>query len=263
MVQYERFGCSSWAKSLLSSFGRTIMGKAIRESFFFKLGWEKFRMENAYLITEKQRTILVYADYLKLAGKKQNISPTWKCLWKTLIWEKKHHSLIMCIWVAFKEDAKQARMLWIITEVRLKLGFLLVLWKNYQKRKLQGNLRQTLSLRGPMTWKVMRRNAWKDVASWRIKEFNNYIKSQHHAWMTIIFKTKKNGSVGEMYLLSAHKWLWNVLGSYWWTRYLACEQTCSCSHKITLGFWQNSSGPLDSNPVHWHQISSRRHFDQR
>ena len=30
--------------------------------------------------------------------------------------------------------------------------------ENYKKLKLQGNLRQTLFLHDPMTWKVMRRN---------------------------------------------------------------------------------------------------------
>ena len=32
MVQYGRSGCSSWAESVRSSFGRTIVGKPIRES---------------------------------------------------------------------------------------------------------------------------------------------------------------------------------------------------------------------------------------
>ena len=52
-----------------------------------------------------------------------------------------------------------------ITKECLNLGFLLVLWKNYQKLKLKGMLRQTLSLHGTMTWKVMRRSAWKDIAN--------------------------------------------------------------------------------------------------
>ena len=50
-------------------------------------------------------------------------------------------------------------------------------------------------LHGPVTWKVMQRNAWKDIAEWRIKRRNYYTKSRRHAWMTI--NLKKNASVGE------------------------------------------------------------------
>ena len=33
------------------------------------------------------------------------------------------------------------------------------------------NLKQTFP-HGPMTWKVMQRNAWKDIANWRTKRLN-------------------------------------------------------------------------------------------
>ena len=38
MFQYGRSGRSSWAKYVLSSFGRTVMGQAIRESSITKNG---------------------------------------------------------------------------------------------------------------------------------------------------------------------------------------------------------------------------------
>ena len=49
-----------------------------------------------------------------------------------------------------------------------------------------------------MTWKVTQRNVWKEIANLRIKRINNYTKSQHHAWMTINSKKRKNESVGEL-----------------------------------------------------------------
>ena len=70
--------------------------------------------------------------------------------------------------------------------------------EKYQKPKLQGNLTQTLSSHGPMTWKAMRRNALKDIANLHIKRLNNYTMSQHRAWMTINLKKKKNKAVGEL-----------------------------------------------------------------
>ena len=40
--------------------------------------------------------------------------------------------------------------------------------------------------------KVMQRNAWKNIANWRIKQTDSYTKSQHHA-LTTTNSTKKNG----------------------------------------------------------------------
>ena len=110
----------------------------------------------------------------------------------------------MFIWVALKENVKSARILWIITEVCLNLGFLLVLWKSYQKLELQGNLRQTLSLHGSMTWKVMQRNAWKDIANVRIKQVSNNTKSQRLFMDDHQLKDEENGSVGELATVCTH-----------------------------------------------------------
>ena len=63
-------------------------------------------------------------------------------------------------------------------------------------------------LHGPMTWKVMQRNAWKGIANWRTKQLNSQTKSQHHAWMIINLKKKMDQLVN--YLLFAHKWFWNA-----------------------------------------------------
>ena len=51
------------------------------------------------------------------------------------------------------------------------------------------NQTQTRSL-GLMIWKVMRRNAWKDVANWRIRRLSNCIKSLHHVVTNITSKRK-------------------------------------------------------------------------
>ena len=40
------------------------------------------------------------------------------------------------------------------------------------------------------TWKVMPRNVWNDIVSWRTKGLNNSTKYQLHALMTIISKKK-------------------------------------------------------------------------
>ena len=53
MVQYGRSSCSSWAESVRSSLSRTIVGKAIWESFLNMVG-KKFQIGNAYLWTSKK-----------------------------------------------------------------------------------------------------------------------------------------------------------------------------------------------------------------
>ena len=42
----------------------------------------------------------------------------------------------------------------------------------------------------PLTWKITRRNVWKEIANLRIKRLHNKTKSQHHAWNTINLKKK-------------------------------------------------------------------------
>ena len=51
---------------------------------------------------------------------------------------------------------------------------------------------------GPMTWKVMQRNAWKDIANWQSKQLNSYTKSQRHDIDDHQFKEEENGLVGEL-----------------------------------------------------------------
>ena len=51
-------------------------------------------------------------------------------------------------------------------------------------------------LHGPMTWEVMQRSTWKDIANWRTKPPSNRIKFQLHALMTVNSK-KKSGDLCE------------------------------------------------------------------
>ena len=115
----------------------------------------------------------------------------------------------MFIWVALKENVRSARILWIVTEICSNQGFLPVLQKNCQKQKPQGNLMPKRYLHGPTIWKVMQRNAWKDIANLRIKQRINNTKSQRHAWMIINVKKNKMDQL-ENSPQFAHKLFWNV-----------------------------------------------------
>ena len=62
---------SSWAKSVWSSFGRTVMGKAICENPI-----------EVWLFVQREKGVFlsVNVDDIKLAGKERNIDPMWKVL---------------------------------------------------------------------------------------------------------------------------------------------------------------------------------------
>ena len=96
----------------------------------------------------------------------------------------------MFVWAALEENARSATKLWIIMEVCSNRGFLLEQWKIYQKQKPLGNPMLKRYLDGRVTWKVMQRNEWKDIANLRIKQLSNSFKSRRHAWMTINLRKK-------------------------------------------------------------------------
>ena len=83
MVQYGRPSYASGAEPVRSSFGWTIIGKAIRESSKKKIRLGKVpNWECLFVDRQKGVFLSVYVDDIKLAGKKPNISPTWKVLMK-------------------------------------------------------------------------------------------------------------------------------------------------------------------------------------
>ena len=155
----------------------------------------------------------MYVDDIKLAGKKQNISPTWKRLMKDVDLGEPtsflDHAYLGCTQrecQISKGILKSVMILWQTTEICSNHGFLPELWQNFQFPRNE----MPIFPHGPMTWKVMQRNAWQDIANWRIKPRSNYAKSRRHAWMTISFREEENGSVGEFCPQSAHKLFWNV-----------------------------------------------------
>ena len=78
----------------------------------------------------------MYVDDIKLAGKKQNLVPMSKYLTKKLIWENQHLSLIMYTWGALKDNVKEAKILWTITEPCLNPELPQEQLKNYHARKI-------------------------------------------------------------------------------------------------------------------------------
>ena len=85
-----------------------------------------------------------------------------------------------------------------IVEVCSNRGFLPGLWQNYQKQKPRGNLMPKPYLHGPMTWMVMQRNAWKDIANWRKKTPQQLYEVATPCMDDHQFGEEEIGSVGEL-----------------------------------------------------------------
>ena len=82
MVQYVRPSRSSRAKSVRSSFSSTVVGTAIRQSSIETRLGKSSKLECLLVNREKGLFLSVYVDFMKLAGKKQNIDPMWEILMK-------------------------------------------------------------------------------------------------------------------------------------------------------------------------------------
>ena len=83
--------------------------------------------------------------------------------------------------------SKKAKILWTITEICSNPEFSA---GAKERQSCAVKLDAKIFPHGPMTWKVMQRNAWKVVANWQTKKANSFTKSQQ-------FKEEEMGSVGE------------------------------------------------------------------
>ena len=151
------------------------------EKILLQHSWEKFSNWECFFVHRKKGFFLsVYVDDIKLAGKNQNIDLMWK-----VIWENQHLSLIMYTWAVLKDYVKQAKTLWTITEPCLNREFPRGELKNFHSTRI------FVFLYGPTIWKVMPRNAWSDIVSWRTRRLSNSTKYLLHASMTTTSKRKK------------------------------------------------------------------------
>ena len=115
---------SSWQESVRSSFGKTIMGKAIWENPI-----ETWLGENSQIGTclfvhrEKGLFLSVYVDDIKLAGKKQNINPMWKVLNKRSRFGRTNIFPWSCILGLHSTSMwSKPKILWTITEFESRIS---------------------------------------------------------------------------------------------------------------------------------------------
>ena len=174
------------------------------EKVLLKYGWEKVSdWECLFVYRVKGLFLSVYADDIKLAGKKQNIHAMWKVLDKEVdLGEPTSflcHVYLRCTQRHCEIGMEIVDNYRTMFESRISAG----VTENYHARKIW------VSLCGPMTWKVMPRKVWNDVVSWQTRRLNNSTKYQLHALATIISK-KKNWNPWETCQKYALKLFWNA-----------------------------------------------------
>ena len=222
MVQYGRSSRSSWTKFIWSSFGRTVMGKAIWEDLIKARLGEGFQIGNVSLyIVKKGYSYLcmwMSSNWLE----RNNILIRWgKYSTKKLIWENQHHSLIS----TQRQGEKKQRYC----------------------RQLQSHVWIT-NFRG---WN------WNTTILGKYSYFFvvlRYGRSSQEMYGTILWVGKQNDSTTQQSIDSMYRWPslqrrrigsrgrivksmlsicceMLVLGTHWTTWYsLVSEQTCTINH---------------------------------
>ena len=111
----------------------------------------------------------VHVDDIKLAGKTENTEPTWKILMKDVdLGEPTSFLDLVCLGCTQRECQ-------ISKDVVAN-------YRDMLESRISAGAEEKQSTRA----------SGKDIVSWwRIERFNNYTKSQRHAWMTINQKKKK------------------------------------------------------------------------
>ena len=155
------------------------------EKILLKYGWEKVSCwECLFVHREKRLFLSVYVDDIKLDGKKQNINPMWKILNKEVDLGEPTSFLDHVYLGCTQRQCEISKYVVDSYKPCLNPELLQEQLKNYHARKI------CVFLRGLMTSRVMPRNVWNDIVSWRTKQPSNCSKLQLHCLMTTISKKK-------------------------------------------------------------------------
>ena len=208
MVQYGRSSRSSWAKSVRSSFSRTVIGKAIWENPIEAWLGENSKLGMSLCTSSKRVVLICVCGWHKIGWKetkhwsgvettqqrswfgRTNIFP-WSCtrgLHSNTMWNKQRYCGQFQNHVLNPEFPQEQL-------------------KNFH------TLRIFVFLHGLMIWRVMRRNVWSDIVSWQTRRLTTLqsIYSMHR-WPPFLKRKKWN------MLENCHKY---ALKLFWNALYLA------------------------------------------
>ena len=235
MVQDGRSSRSSWTTSVWSSFGRTVMGKAIWENLI------KIRLGESFQIGMLIRTpwnkgysyLCMWVTSI-LAGKKQKIDPMWKVLNKEVDLGEPtsffDHVYLGCTQrqCEISKDIvdKYRTMFWIqnfrrsnwrITMLGKSAYFFVVIWHGRSCQEMCGTILWVGEQNDSTTLQSTNSLHWPpSVQRRRIEIRGRIVKNMCSNCSEIL-----------------------IFGTYWTTRYsVVREQTCTINHKMDQSMWQ-------------------------
>ena len=250
MVQLERPSCSSWMESARSSLAEDYCGNGNLRKFCWNTVGKKSQIGNVNSLTEKKDCSCLCMDDIKLAGKKQNISPTWKILMKDVDLGEPTSFLYHVFLGCTQRECQISKDIVEICRSMCESRFPPGLQKNCQKQKQRGNLMPKHHLHGPMTWKAN-------------KTFEQIFKVPTPYMDDHQFKEDEDGSVGELSTVCSQivvKCLYLV--RVWETRYfVVCEQACSCGNECTEACGKRSARSISytGSTVLWEKHNNIEH----
>ena len=104
MVQYGRPSCSSWAESVRSSFGWTLVGKAIWENLIETWLGENSRLGMSLCSSWKGIILIGVCGWHEIGWKNKILIRCENYSTKKSIWENQHLFWIMCTWAALNDN---------------------------------------------------------------------------------------------------------------------------------------------------------------
>ena len=151
------------------------------------LGWEEVPKWECLLAHRKQGLFLsVHVDDIKMAETMQNMAPMSKKLIELVDLDEPtsflDHVYLGCTQRECEPNEDIVNQCREMFESRISATAA----ENYQDGR---NLTQQLS-RGPTTWKVLRKSAFKGIVSWQTKRQSSCTKFQLLAWTTIISRRR-------------------------------------------------------------------------
>ena len=188
-----------------SSFGRTIMGKAIWENPIETWLGETSKLWMPLCASSKRIILICVWGWHEIGWKKkQNLDPMWKLLNKEVDLGEPtsflDHGILGLHSMTMPNKHRYCGQLQ--NHVRIA---------NFRGREQRNyhSLKIFVFLHGLVIWRVMQRSVWNDNVSWRIRRFNNSTKYLLHASMTTTSKKKKQNLL-ETWHKYAPKLFWNA-----------------------------------------------------
>ena len=161
MDQYRRPSRSSWTESVRSSFGKTVMRKAIWENPIKARLGEKFPIGNVFSYSvKKDYSYLCMWMKQNWLERKQTLIRCGKYSTKKSIWENQHLSLIIVYLGCTQRQCEISKD--IVDNYRTMFESRI---SAVRTEKLPYSENFCISSWSHVIWKVMQRNVWNDILS--------------------------------------------------------------------------------------------------